>query len=144
MSALFVLYALSANKEEGHLTTVEGWEPQFSISSGLLKERFGDMVCSCFGRTEETLPSVVASMESIDFLFHDAGHSRKDYTRDFDVVIQKIAPGAVVLFDDIRWEDPRFQDSPPETYRGWREVVEHPRVKQAVEIGENLGLILIE
>ena len=62
MSALFVLYALRANGEEAHLTTVEGWEPQFSIASGVLKERFGDMVCCRFGRTEEILPSVVESM----------------------------------------------------------------------------------
>lgn len=144
MSALFILYALRANGEEGHLTTVEGWEPQFSISSGVLKERFRDMVCCRFGRTEEILPSVVESMGSIEFLFHDAGHSREDYTKDFNVMIGGIAPGAVVLFDDIRWDDPRFRANPPETYRGWREVVKHPRVKQAVEIDEALGLILIE
>ena len=39
---------------------------------------------------------------------------------------------------------PGSEVNPPETYRGWREVVKHPRVQQAVEIDESLGLILIE
>ena len=134
MSAQFILHALRALGEKGHLTTVEGWEPMFSISSGILKERYGNMVRCHFGRTEEILASVIESMGGVDFVFHDAGHSREDYTRDFGVMIQRLAPGAVVLFDDIRWDDPRFRANPPETYRGWREVIQHPRVKQAVEI----------
>jgi predicted O-methyltransferase YrrM len=80
-------------------------------------------------------------MGSIDFLFDDAGHSREDYIRDFGVAIQGITPGGVLLFDDIRWDDPRFRAKTPETYRGWRKVVMHPRVKQAVEIDGTLGLI---
>jgi predicted O-methyltransferase YrrM len=144
MSALFILYALRANGGEGHLTTVEAWDLPFSIASGILKERFGNMVCCRFGRTEEILPSVVESMKGVDFLFHDAGHSREDYVRDFSLVIQGLAPGSIVLFDDIRWDDPRFRVNPPETYRGWREVVGHPRVRQAVEIDRALGLILME
>jgi predicted O-methyltransferase YrrM len=144
MSALFILHALRANRGEGHLTTVEGWEPQFSISLGILKERFGNMVCCRFGLIDEILPSVVESTGALDFLFHDAGHSCEDYIRDFGLVIQALAPGAVVLFDDIRWDDPRFRASPPQTYRGWREVVKHPRVRQAVEIDGALGLILME
>ena len=143
MSALFILYALMANGGGGNLTTVEAFEPQFSIASGILKERFGNMVCCRFGRAEEILPSVIESMRGVDFLFHDAGHSRKDYNRDFGLAIQGLAPGSIVLFDDIRWDEPRFRVDPPETYRGWREVVGHPRVRQAVEIDGTLGLILM-
>jgi predicted O-methyltransferase YrrM len=144
MSSMFILYALRANGAEGHLTTVEGWEPQFSISSKILKERFGNSVCCRFGGREEILPSVIESLGGIDFFLHDAGHSREDYTRDFGVVIQALVPGAVVLINAIRWDDPRFRVKAPQPYLGWREVVKHPRVKQAVEIDGDLGLILVE
>lgn len=144
MSALFILNALEVNGGQGHLNTVEGWEPQFSIASGILQKQFGGKVSCHFGRTEKILQSLLPSLGGVDFLFHDAGHSREDYTRDFDSVLPALTQGSIVLFDDIRWDDPRFRTAPPETYRGWCEVVAHSRVKQAVEIDGTLGLILIE
>ena len=48
------------------------------------------------------LPRIVKSLKRVDFLFHDAGHSREDYVRDFDAVLPILAPGAVILIDDIR------------------------------------------
>lgn len=39
-------------------------------------------------------------------MFHGAGHSREDIN-DFKQVVESLAPGAVVLFDDIRWNVPK-------------------------------------
>jgi hypothetical protein len=55
-----------------------------------------------------------------------------------------LVAGSVVFIDDIRGEDPRFWARPAETYRGWREIVGHARVRRAVEIGNNLGLLLLQ
>jgi len=144
MSALFILAALKANGGgAAHLSTLEGLEPQFSLASGTLKDRYGDMVSCHFGMTQDALPGLARSLERIDFLFHDAGHSRDEYCRDFDAVIGILSPGSVALIDDIRWGDPRFSAEPADTYRGWREIVGHARVRRAVEIDKSLGLLLL-
>jgi predicted O-methyltransferase YrrM len=144
MSTMFILEALKDNGAVGHIATLEGSEPQYSLASQVLKSRYGDMVSCHFGTTQETLAKTVRLMNGIDFLFHDAGHSREDYVRDFGAVCERLIPGSVVLIDDIRWEDPRFHTAPPRTYEGWIEVVAHPRVTRAVEIDGSLGLLLLQ
>lgn len=143
MSALFILSALRANGDGGQLTTLEGLEPQFSLASATLKDRYGDTVSCHFGMTQDTLPDLARSLKRIDFLFHDAGHSREEYLRDFNAAVGSLSSGSVVLIDDIRWEDPRFSAQPAETYRGWREIVGHARVRRAVEVDNGLGLLLL-
>jgi len=90
-----------------------------------------------------TLPRLVASLPPFDFLFHDAGHSRDDYVRDFDAVSGGLAPGALVLIDDIRWKDARFFEADPRCHEGWMELVNQPRVSRAVEIDGAMGLLLL-
>jgi predicted O-methyltransferase YrrM len=146
MSALFILAALKHYSPSGHLNTLEGAEPQFSIASSTLKHRYGDMVSCHFGLTSALLPELVRLIGPIDFMFHDAGHSYKDYVSDFNQVSQNLVPGAIVLFDDIRWEDERWVSGPTtaaNTYAGWKAVVNHARVSQAIEIDGNLGLLLL-
>ena len=144
MSALFILAALTAYAKSGHLATVEGDEFLFSISSSLLKQRYGEAVACHFGQTESILPALVKSLGTIDFMFHDCGHSRDQYIHDFSQVSEILAPGAVVLFDDIRWEHACFPSKGgARTHEGWQAVVGHHRVRRAVEIDDDLGLLLI-
>jgi predicted O-methyltransferase YrrM len=141
MSALFVLSALENYCEGGRLYTVEAFEPQYSLSSSLLTSRFDTRVRCYRGLTGDTLNSVVTEAGNIDFFIHDAGHSRDDYVNDFNSVVNNLGPGSIVLFDDIRWDDPRFSATPPRCYDGWRAVASHPRVCHAVEVGSNMGLL---
>jgi predicted O-methyltransferase YrrM len=143
MSSLFILEALRRQSPEAHLTTVEGWEPQFSLSSKILNTRYGNQVSCEFGRVQEMLPGLVGHLRRLDFLFHDAGHSGADYVNDFQAALPVLAPGAVVLVDDIRFEDRRFSDTSLHCYEGWREIVNHPRVDRAVEIEGVMGLLLL-
>lgn len=143
LSALFILSALKRSSGSGRLTTIEAFEPQFSMASSMLKQQYGDAVCCTFGLSNHVLPQIADSPGGIDFMFHDGGHSREDYVRDFGNVIKILTPGAVVLFDDIRWHDPNWSHGPSDTYQGWQEVIAHPRVEQAVEIDGLLGLVLL-
>jgi len=143
MSALFILAALKRTAKAGHLATVEALEPQFSIGASMLKHQYAESVSSHLGRTNTVLPELVKSLGKIDFMFHDCGHSREDYIRDFEQVSGFMTQGAVVLFDDIRWGDPRWFTGESRTYSGWRAVVSHPRVKRAVEIDGLLGLLFL-
>jgi predicted O-methyltransferase YrrM len=141
MSALFVLSALESYCSDARLYTVEAFDPQYSLSSKLLVERFGERVRCYRGLTQDTLDGMATDAGSIDLFIHDAGHSRDDYVNDFERIVASLASGSVVLFDDIRWDDPRFMKTPARCYEGWKEVVAHPRVCQAVELGSNMGLL---
>jgi predicted O-methyltransferase YrrM len=142
MSALFMLETLKYRGEDVHLTTLEGSEYQYAVSSKILKERYDNKVTCHVGWTYDVLPDIVKSLTSVDFLFHDAGHTKKDYVNDFHAVLPVLPDGAAVLIDDIRWDDPRFSDN-PRCYEGWREVVNHSRVRRAVEIDDDMGLLLL-
>lgn len=141
MSTMFILEAMKANGVAGRVATLEAMEPQFSIASEALKRQYGEMVSCHLGSTRDALPDLVRSLGQLDFLFHDAGHTREDYVSDFGAVEKALVPGSVVLFDDIQMQAP-FMKAPARTYEGWREVVGHPRVRYAVEI-EGMGLLLL-
>jgi predicted O-methyltransferase YrrM len=143
ISALFILEALKKRGTDTHLTTLEGLEPQFSMSSKILKNRYSNHVSCEFGWIQEVLPRIVRSLECLDFLFHDAGHNGEEFVRDFHTVLPILTPGALVLFDDIHWEDPRFSQGKPHSYEGWMEVLQHQRVRRAVEIDDMMGLLLV-
>jgi predicted O-methyltransferase YrrM len=143
MSAIFTLEAIRNNLETGHLSTVEYWDTLY-LSSSMLKERYGDMVSCHSGNTEDELPKLAKTAGPFDFMFHDAGHSREDYIRDFNAVKDSFSPGAVVLFDDIRWENLRISKGRPmRCYEGWMEVCADTKVRRAVEVDNNLGLLLL-
>lgn len=137
ISALFML-----ESAETRLTTVEGSPLPFALASAWLRRDYGERVACVSGWTDQVLPDLVPTLGQVEFLFHDAGHSRQDYIRDFQAVLPALAPGAVALFDDIRWYDPRFCGQHPRCYQGWREIAAHPRVRRAVEINREMGLIL--
>jgi predicted O-methyltransferase YrrM len=144
MSALFTLEAIRNNLQTGHLITVEGWDPLYSLSSSMLKKRYGEMVSCHFGNIQDELPKLAKTAGPFDFMFHDAGHTREDYIRDFNAVKDALSPGAVVLIDDIRWEDLRISKGRPgRCYEGWMEVCADTKVRRAVEIDHNLGLLLL-
>ena len=143
MSAMFILEACRTRNEHYHLTTIEMQEPQFSLSSQMLKSRYGDHVSCEFGMTQELLPGIVKSLSQVDFVFHDAGHSREDYLRDFQAILPLLRDGAIVLIDDIRWESSRSPRVLSLCYKGWCEIADHPRVCRAAEIAGTMGLLQI-
>ncbi len=143
MSALFILESINKLDANFQLATIEGGEPQFSIASELLKKRYGDHVNCEFGWTYDVLPKLVPTLAEIDFLFHDAGHSKKDYIQDFEAVLPALSSGAVAIIDDIRWADSRFYEGDPQCYEGWMEIVKNPRVRRAVEVDKNIGVLLL-
>jgi predicted O-methyltransferase YrrM len=134
--------ASSLHTEDALLTTVEGFEPQYSISAAYLEKAFAHRVRPVKSLMRD-LPDVLRNGPPIDFVFHDAGHTRDDYVHDFAAFEPFLSSGAFVLIDDIRWNDARNGGKSTGSYDGWREVAAHPRVEKAVEIGGLLGLLLV-
>lgn len=143
MSATFLLEAPRGDGPATRVTTVECDPGLSERASRRLGAAYGDRVRCVAGTAAAVLPDLVRRGDPIDLLFHDAGHSREHYTRDFRAVEPALADGAIVLIDDIRWHDPRFCDSDPRCHEGWIEVASHPRVRRAVEVGGDLGMLLL-
>ena len=140
LGALFLSDALARGQEPGKLVTIEAGEPQKSLSARLLAE-CGN-VTTVAGRTPDVLPEVFATTGPVDFLFHDGDHSKDAYVADFEASLAHLAPGAVVVFDDIRWEDP-FALRDVRTAEGWDIVSSHPRVVRKAEVGGRYGLLVL-
>ena len=143
MSAMFLLGMQPYIGWTIHLTTVEGWEPQFTIANQRLKERYHEAITCHFGLTQNVLPKLMGTLGPIDFMYHDAGHTREDYVRDFGAVVNSLSPGSVIVIDDIRWKDTRFGGEQTNTYRGWLDVIAHHRIRHAVEVNAAMGLALL-
>jgi predicted O-methyltransferase YrrM len=142
MSAMFMLGMQPYVDWKIHLTTVEGWEPLFPFAKRL-KERYDEAVACHFGMTQNVLPQLMSTLGPIDLMYHDAGHTREDYVRDFGAVVNSLSPGSVIVIDDIRWEDTRFGGEQAHTYRGWLDVIAHPRIRHAVEVDGAIGVALL-
>jgi len=142
MSARFILGA-QTHGPTPHLTTIEGQQAIHALISPQLSERYGTAVDCRFGWTKDVLPELAKSTRPIQFMFHDAAHSMEDYIRDFSLIVDSLAPGAVILIDDIRWEDARFHQGPANTYRGWQAIAGHKRIRHAVEVDTTMGMALL-
>jgi len=143
MGSMCILSMLGRNGESGKLNTVERFDPQYSLARERLQQRYGDSVSCHKGNVQDVLPDILNSVAKLDFAFHDASHTKEDYIRDFNLMEPSLASGCVVLIDDIQWGDPRFFKEDPKPYEGWLAVVAHDRVVKAVEINNELGLMLL-
>lgn len=143
MSGLYLSHALTRIGRGCSLHTIESAEELYRKASALLTSRFPDVATCHHGRTQNVLPDLVRDLPPIDFFFHDATHSRAAYVRDFQLVLDGLRPGSVVLFDDIRLPEVTRGVSTPGCYEGWREVASHPRVARAAEIGSEMGILLL-
>lgn len=146
VSAMIILEAQKTCGLAPKLATLEAFEPQRTLSTALLQGRYGEDVTLLHGRKVEELPRVAASGRQFGFFFHDAGHVGDDYIGDFKMLLPVLAPGAIVMMDDIKWDaNPKskvIHASSLTCYQGWRQVVAHERVQAAAEIASR-GIALL-
>jgi len=142
MSALFVARTMQERTPNFAITTIEAIEQQHHIALSMLRERFAERIDGRLGWSQESLAKLAGDAKSFDLMFHDAGHSYDDYVKDFGLAEKVLAPGAICLIDDIRWDDDRYSDG-ARCYEGWRALVDHPRVRAAAELDGSVGVLLL-
>jgi len=143
LGACFIASTLRAAGPGAHVATIEASESRLARARDRLRTRYGELVSCHRGLSHDVLPTLLSSLAPVDFVFHDASHSRDAYVRDFELLAAGLPPGAVVLFDDIRWEDERRAGASAQTYAGWTAVVAHARVRRAAELDRNMGILLL-
>ena len=133
ISAAYQAAALRLNRE-GRLTTLEGSEAMAAharetLGSLGLEEEAGVLV----GAIADILPAEVERARPVDFAFVDAEHQASATLESFHALLPGLADGAVLVFDDVRWDEMRA---------AFARIGDHERVAAAVSAGR-LGLVLV-
>ena len=120
------MLTLDAAREWGAIAE-EGWR-----SLGLeprIEMRLGQI-----GSSSGTLPAALAAAAPIDFVFVDAEHQAAPTLAYFEAMLPHLAPGAVVVFDDIGF---------PRQMRGaWKAIKRHRLVSASVGLGR-MGIVTV-
>jgi predicted O-methyltransferase YrrM len=142
MATAVMLMALERYARDGKVWTIEPEEPQYSLAASRLTRRFRESVECRMGWSHEQIPELCGNGRRFDLVFHDNGHSGKAYIEDFRRFAPGLAPGAIVVYDDIRWFDRGMVSEDPQCHKGWRAVVDDPNIRAAAEIDGNVGIAL--
>lgn len=87
------------------------------------------------GAIDEILPEALAAAAPIDYAFLDADHSQDATVRHFEAVREHLAPGAVVVLDDITFNR--------DMWRGWQGIRKSRGVAISVSLGR-VGVLVME
>jgi len=85
--------------DEGRLHTIEvNPELEYLIRKYIRKAGLENQITLHMGDAEEVIPQLE---ERFDLVFLDAG--KRDYDRHYDLVIEKVNPGGLILADNVLW-----------------------------------------
>ena len=125
ISAAYQAAGLELNGS-GRLLTVEA-SPELASLAG---ETFAELALSRVevrvGTFDRILDEVLDEAAPIDLAFVDAGKRRSTFDRQLESLVPRLASGALVVFDDIRWSR--------ELAAAWRELRRDPRFDLATDL----------
>lgn len=133
ISAAYQATALRLNGH-GRLITLEGATPLARLATRTLSELGLDHVTVVEGRFQDTLDTVMRENAPIDFVFVDGHHDEQATVRYFDQIRPHLSPGALLVFDDIRWA--------PGMARAWRSIAESRNTELTIDLGA-VGLCVV-
>lgn len=134
ISAAYQGAALRLNGDGG-LVTLEGATSLAKIATNNLQELGLDTVDVVVGRFQDTLPTVLATRQPVDYVFVDGHHDERATVAYFEQILPYLADIALVVFDDIAWSDGMK--------RAWHRIAHHEGVEVAVDLGP-VGLCVID
>jgi len=117
---------LSKANPAGSIITVEGNEPTAAIA----KENFQKLNITNIqlvnGNFNETLPSIISQLSSIDMAYVDGNHRYQPTVNYFHQFLCKSHDQTILVFDDIHWS--------AEMERAWNEIKSHDAVQYTIDI----------
>jgi predicted O-methyltransferase YrrM len=127
ISALYQAAALELNGPGGRLVTVEGSDSLVALArQGFRELGLSNATCvtGCF---QQVIPRLLQDAGPIDFAFVDGHHEEQPTLRYFEWISAHLAPGALLVFDDISWSEGM--------QRAWRVLCRDSRLCLAVDTG---------
>lgn len=95
-------YLASANPN-AVVYSLEGCPQTATIAKSVLDKCKLKNVTLCVGNIDETLSEVLKSLETIDYAFFDANHTKEATLNYFNLCLSKVNDKSVFLFDDIHY-----------------------------------------
>lgn len=86
------------------------------------------------GNFDEKLNEVLDCASSVDLVFIDGNHRLEPTLRYFRQIMERCAPGAILIFDDVHWSE--------EMEKAWEEIQRDPRVYMTIDLFF-IGLVVI-
>lgn len=96
-------YIASAMK--GSLVTLEASPSRQALSKEVHANLGISNVEYVLGLFQDTLDGVLEKLQGVDFAFIDGHHEYQPTLDYFEQIVKRAKPGAVFVFDDIRWSD---------------------------------------
>jgi predicted O-methyltransferase YrrM len=120
--------------EERRLVTLDASEDWARLArEGFERLNLAETVELRLGDIAETLPGVLDEVAPLDYAFVDAEHTEEATVSYFDAIAPHLAPGAVVVVDDVTY--------PEQSRRAWRVIRARPRASRAVGLGR-VGVVI--
>jgi predicted O-methyltransferase YrrM len=134
VSAAYQAAALELNGS-GRLTTLERDAVWFQVArEGLLGLGLDRRARVHSASPSGAIDAAIAEVGALDFAFIDADHTREATLQHFDLLVPRMRPGAVVLLDDITWDDGMRS--------AWKTVAGDARVARSLGL-RRLGVVII-
>jgi len=86
------------------------------------------------GNFDEKLNEVLDCARTVDLVFIDGNHRLEPTLRYFRQIMERCAPGAILIFDDVHWSE--------EMEKAWEEIQRDPRVYMTIDLFF-IGLVVI-
>lgn len=117
----------------GSLATFDEFADWVDVAEeGLARVRLGDRVEVNRGEIDRTLPDALAAIGQVDLAFLDA--DKPGTRRHFGLLLPYLPVGAVLIFDDIDFDDAMRTS--------WRAITRHVRVRAAIGL-RRVGLVVL-
>lgn len=117
---------LSKANPIGKVWTFEGCGETLNVAQETLKKVYAENTLTISGNIDETLPEVLSTIESLDFVLFDANHRYEPTLRYFEECYPKGSENACFIFDDIYWSE--------EMKAAWQEIVNDKRVSLSIDL----------
>lgn len=78
------------------------------------------------GNFDETLPKLISSTQTADFVFIDGNHRKEPTIRYFEQLLPKISNNSIFIFDDIHWSK--------EMEEAWETIKQHNAVTLSIDL----------
>ncbi len=117
---------LASGNPEGNMYTCEG-SPTIA---GMAQQHFDLLhlhnVHLKEGDFSETLPSLLAEIQTVDLAFIDGNHRKEPTLQYFRELLSFSRASTILIFDDIHWSS--------EMESAWQEIKDYPSVTQSIDL----------
>jgi predicted O-methyltransferase YrrM len=117
---------LASAKSDANVVTMEGAKEVAATAKNNFKKLSLANIELIEGNFDETLPSTIQKMKSIDMAFVDGNHRYEPTVRYYRELLPAMHEHSILIFDDIHWSK--------EMEQAWEEIKNDPAVTLSIDL----------